>query len=113
MQGIEKIAYQTGNKTTKVLFPEWVVQIDIKYCINSCGYINFKFLLTAANIGWRGGAMAGRRTYDQEVVGSIPGLAQLHNDSGQVVHTHVSRLASSIIEYQHKLGCKQAHRTIH
>ena len=104
---------QNREKIAKVLFLEWVVQIDIKYCINSCGYINFKFLSTAANKGWRGGATAGRRTYDEEVVGSIPGLAQLHNDSGQVVHTHVPRLASSIIEYQHKLGCKQAHLTIY
>jgi len=41
--------------------------------------------------GWRGGAMVGRRTRDQEVASSIPGRARLRNDSGQVVHTQLPR----------------------
>ena len=41
--------------------------------------------------GWRGGAMVGRRTCDQEVASSIPGRARLRNDSGQVVHTQLPR----------------------
>jgi len=37
---------------------------------------------------WRGGVTIGRRTYDQEVAGSIPGHgAATYDDSGQVVHT--------------------------
>ena len=42
-------------------------------------------------VGWRGGAMVGRRTCDQEVASSIPGRARLRNDSGQVVHTQLPR----------------------
>ena len=42
-------------------------------------------------VGWRGGAMVGRQTCDQEVVSSIPGRAQLRNESGQVVHTQMPR----------------------
>ena len=34
--------------------------------------------------------MVGRRTCDQEVASSSPGLARLRNDSGQVVHTNES-----------------------
>ena len=41
--------------------------------------------------GWRGGAVVGRRTCDQEVASSIHGQARLRNDSGQVVHTQMSR----------------------
>ena len=41
--------------------------------------------------GWRGGAVVGRRTCDQEVASSIPGRARLRNDSGQVVHTQLPR----------------------
>ena len=45
---------------------------------------------------WRGGATAGRRTCDQEVVSSIPGRgAAAYDDSGQVVHTHVPRQPGS------------------
>jgi len=32
---------------------------------------------------------SGRRTCSQEVAGSSPGRSALHNNSGQVVHTHV------------------------
>ena len=45
------------------------------------------------------GTTIGRRTYDQEVAGSIRGLALLHNDCGQVVHTHVPLSQSRIIWY--------------
>jgi len=42
-------------------------------------------------VGWRGGAIVGRRTCDQEVASSIPGRARLRNESGQVVHTQLPR----------------------
>jgi len=43
--------------------------------------------------------MAGRQIYDQEVASSIPGLARLRNDRGQVVHTHVPRYRSIVVRY--------------
>jgi len=42
-------------------------------------------------VGWRGGTMVGRQTCDQEVASSIPGRAQLRNESGQVVHMQMPR----------------------
>jgi len=44
--------------------------------------------------------MVGRRTYDQQVAGSIPARAEaVHNDSGQVVHNHVPRRRQSSLLY--------------
>jgi len=62
-------------------------------------FYQLEFLQNAHNIttpvgntgGWRGGAMVGRRTCDEEVASSIPGRARLRNDSGQVVHTQLPR----------------------
>ena len=51
-------------------------------------------------VGWRGGAMVGRRTCDQEVASSIPGRARLRNDSGQVVHTQLPRRWHSSLVYR-------------
>ena len=43
-------------------------------------------------MGWRGGAMVGRRTCEQEVASSIHGQAQLRNDSGHCSHTTASTM---------------------
>jgi len=53
--------------------------------------LNSNCLTSRAPTGWRGGAMAGRRTCDQEVASSISGQARLRNDYGQVVHTQLLR----------------------
>ena len=65
----------------------------LKYFLNE----RWPFLLgqcsNAVLRGWRGGAMVGRRTYDQEVASSIRAGAPLRNgDFGQVVHTHLAPL---------------------
>jgi len=54
--------------------------------------------------------MVGRQTYSREVASSIVSLVRQHNDSGQVVHTHVHLLPSSTIRYWQKLGRKQTPR---
>jgi len=56
---------------------------------------------------------------DQEVAGSIPGLARLRSDSGQVVHIHLPLSPTSIyrckswggIEYLLKKHVKNVHAT--
>jgi len=56
-------------------------------------------------VGWRGGAMVGRRTCDQEVASSIRGRVRLRNESGQVVHTQLPlRWHSSLVYRVVKLG---------
>jgi len=56
-------------------------------------------------VGWRGGAMVGRRTCDQEVASSIHGRERLRNESGQVVHTQLPlRWHSSLVYRVVKLG---------
>ena len=56
----------------------------------------FCIIITSA-VAWRGGAMVGRRTYDYEVVSSIPGQRAAAYDSGQVVHTLMPLSPSCII----------------
>ena len=62
--------------------------------------------------GWRRGVAVGCRTRDQEVAGSSLGRALRRKNSGQVSHTFVPLLPSSVISYRRKLGSKQACRTI-
>jgi len=64
-------------------------------------------------MAWHGSAMVGCQTHDQEVVSSIPALALLRNDSGQVIRTQLPLLPCSIIWYRPKLGCSQAHHVMH
>jgi len=55
------------------------------------------------------------RTSDLQPIGCRfeSGHSALFNDSGQVVHTHVPCLPSSINWYQQKLGAKQALHATH
>ena len=54
---------------------------------------------------WRGGAVVGRRTCDQDVARSIPGRTRLRTDSGQVVHTQLPRRRHSSLAYKTGYPC--------